>query len=94
MDTSEAEDAVRAAETVYGLALEQISKEAEWSQELLIYPEGEGDAVTITERDMEGLEPMGFLSNNIVDVYIRWVINPVVGVCDGWMMWATSCENH
>lgn len=40
-------------------------------REFLTYPEGEDNAVTITEKDMEGLEPRGCLSNNIVDFYIR-----------------------
>jgi Ulp1 family protease len=33
-------------------------------------PEGEDDAVTITASDLEGLQPMRFLSNNIIDFYI------------------------
>jgi hypothetical protein len=37
---------------------------------LLTFPEGEDDAVTITASDLEGLQPMRFLSNNIIDFYI------------------------
>ena len=39
--------------------------------ELLTFPEGEDDAVTITVSDVEGLQPMRFLSNNIIDFYIK-----------------------
>jgi Ulp1 family protease len=38
---------------------------------LLTFPAGEADAVTITERDMEGLQPFEYLSNNIIDFYIK-----------------------
>ncbi|KAG0579329.1 hypothetical protein KC19_4G091000 [Ceratodon purpureus] len=41
--------------------------------ELLTFPEGEDDAVTITVSDMEGLQPMRFLSNNIIDFYIKFL---------------------
>jgi hypothetical protein len=52
---------------IVGDSLQGSSLEGEW----LTYPEGEDDAVTISEKDMEGLQPMRFLSNNIVDFYIR-----------------------
>ena len=39
--------------------------------EVLIFPEGEQDAVTITNHDMEGLQPGGLLSENIIDFYIK-----------------------
>ena len=38
---------------------------------VLTYPEGEADAVTITERDMEGLRPTEYLSDNIINFYIK-----------------------
>ena len=38
---------------------------------LLTFPAGEADAVTITERDMEGLQPFKYLSDNIIDFYIK-----------------------
>ena len=40
---------------------------------LLTFPEGEADAVIISEQDMEGLQPTRFLSDNIVDFYIKSV---------------------
>ncbi|KAG0579275.1 hypothetical protein KC19_4G087500 [Ceratodon purpureus] len=40
---------------------------------VLTFPEGEADAVTIIERDMEGLRPTMFLSNNIIDFYIKYL---------------------
>jgi Ulp1 family protease len=39
--------------------------------ELLTFPEGEDDAVTITTSDLEGLQPARFLSNNVIDFYIK-----------------------
>jgi hypothetical protein len=39
--------------------------------ELLTFPEGEDDAVTITASDLEGLQPARFLSNNIIDFCIK-----------------------
>ena len=38
---------------------------------LLTFPAGEADAVTITEQDMEGLQPFEYLSDNIIDFYIK-----------------------
>jgi hypothetical protein len=38
---------------------------------LLTFPEGEGDAVTITASDLVGLQPPRFLGNNIVDFYVK-----------------------
>jgi hypothetical protein len=38
---------------------------------LLTFPEGEGDAVTITASDVEGLQPARFLGNNMIDFYIK-----------------------
>jgi hypothetical protein len=40
-------------------------------RELLTFPEGEVDAVTITASDLEGLQPTRFLSNNVIDFYIK-----------------------
>ena len=39
--------------------------------EVLTFPEGEDDAVTITTSDLEGLQPASFLSNNVIDFYIK-----------------------
>ena len=40
-------------------------------RDILIFPEGEDDAVTIVRSDLEGLQPAGFLSSNIIDFYIK-----------------------
>lgn len=41
------------------------------ADDLFTYPEGKVDAVTITRRDLEGLQPGRFLSDNIIDFYIK-----------------------
>lgn len=38
---------------------------------MLTFPEGEDDAVMVSQGDVEGLEPTKFLSNNIIDFYIK-----------------------
>ena len=38
---------------------------------MLTFPEGEDDAVVVSQGDVEGLEPTKFLSNNIIDFYIK-----------------------
>jgi hypothetical protein len=40
-------------------------------RELLSFLEGEFDVVTITERDMESLQPTMHLSDNIIDFYFK-----------------------
>jgi Ulp1 family protease len=35
------------------------------------FPEGKDDAVTITTNDLDGLQPMKFLGNNMIDFYIK-----------------------
>jgi sentrin-specific protease 7 len=39
--------------------------------EVLTFPRGEPDAVTITDRDIESLQPKKFLRDNIIDFYIK-----------------------
>jgi hypothetical protein len=38
---------------------------------LLTFPKGEDDAVTITANDLEGLQPTRFLGNNMIDFYVK-----------------------
>ena len=38
---------------------------------LLTFPEGEDDAVTVTASDLESLQPTRFLGNNIIDFYVK-----------------------
>lgn len=38
---------------------------------VLTFPEGEEDAVTITRSDLAGIQPTEFLSDNIIDFYIK-----------------------
>lgn len=39
--------------------------------EVLVYPRDDSDAVTVTRSDFEMLEPMGFLSDSVIDFYIK-----------------------
>ena len=54
-----------------GISQEKTTTGHKQQRDLLTYPEGENNAVTVSEKDMEGLEPGGCLSNNIVDFYVR-----------------------
>ena len=49
----------------------KVGMDEEQRDVVLIFPEGEQDAVTITNHDMEGLQPGGLLSGNIIDFYIK-----------------------
>ncbi|KAG0579324.1 hypothetical protein KC19_4G090600 [Ceratodon purpureus] len=42
-------------------------------RDILTFPEGEEDAVTITASDLAGLQPTCFLSNNMIDFYIKYL---------------------
>lgn len=37
----------------------------------IIYPKGEPDAVSISKRDIELLQPETFVNDNIIDFYIK-----------------------
>jgi Ulp1 family protease len=39
--------------------------------EVLVYPRDDSDAVTVTRSDFEMLKPMGFLSDSVIDFYIK-----------------------
>jgi sentrin-specific protease 7 len=38
---------------------------------VLVYPEGDPDAVTITQKDIKILKPFEFLNDTIIDFYIK-----------------------
>ena len=37
----------------------------------IIYPKGDPDAVSISKRDVELLQPETFINDNIIDFYIK-----------------------
>lgn len=37
----------------------------------IVYPEGDPDAVTISTRDIELLQPETFINDTIIDFYIK-----------------------
>ena len=37
----------------------------------VVYPEGDPDAVTISKRDVELLQPETFINDTIIDFYIK-----------------------
>ncbi|CAK9860548.1 unnamed protein product [Sphagnum jensenii] len=41
--------------------------------EVLVYPRNDSDAVTVTRSDFEMLKPMGFLSDSVIDFYIKYL---------------------
>ncbi|KAF4388201.1 hypothetical protein G4B88_021897 [Cannabis sativa] len=43
----------------------------------VIYPEGDPDAVIISKRDMELLEPETFINDTIIDFYIKYMANKI-----------------
>ncbi|KAM6576488.1 hypothetical protein CsatB_028325 [Cannabis sativa] len=43
----------------------------------VIYPEGDPDAVIISKRDMELLEPETFINDTIIDFYIKYLANKI-----------------
>lgn len=40
----------------------------------VIYPKGDPDAVSISKRDIELLDPDTFINDTIIDFYIKWVL--------------------
>ncbi|KAK4271319.1 hypothetical protein QN277_020030 [Acacia crassicarpa] len=43
----------------------------------IIYPKGEPDAVSISKRDIELLQPETFVNDNIIDFYIKYLKNKI-----------------
>lgn len=39
----------------------------------VVYPEGDSDAVSISKRDIDLLQPDTFVNDTIIDFYIKWV---------------------
>lgn len=38
----------------------------------VVYPEGDSDAVSISKRDIDLLQPDTFVNDTIIDFYIKW----------------------
>ncbi|XP_062082613.1 probable ubiquitin-like-specific protease 2A isoform X3 [Humulus lupulus] len=45
--------------------------------EEVIYPEGDPDAVIISKRDVELLQPETFINDNIIDFYVKYLANKI-----------------
>lgn len=45
---------------------------------VLVYPEGDPDAVTITQKDIKILKPFEFLNDTIIDFYIKYLQQTIV----------------
>ena len=39
----------------------------------VIYPKGDPDAVSLSKRDVDLLQPDTFINDTIIDFYIQWV---------------------
>jgi sentrin-specific protease 7 len=62
------------ANSVQHQLVEALSAFKKWEQkDELTYPEGEPDALTITDSDVDSLQPRKFLSDNIINFYIKYL---------------------
>jgi len=55
----------------YDRLLGKICEEISHGDIWLTFPEGGRDAVEITSNDMKSVQPGGFLSDNVIDFYIK-----------------------
>ncbi|KAG9156309.1 hypothetical protein Leryth_009179 [Lithospermum erythrorhizon] len=47
------------------------------SNRVIVYPKGDPDAVSISERDIELLLPERFINDTLIDFYIKYIVNRI-----------------
>ncbi|GER55569.1 sentrin/sumo-specific protease [Striga asiatica] len=69
--------AIKSLDLKYEAAWETIINECNFDEsfEGIIYPDGDPDAVFISRKDIELLQPKTFINDTIIDFYIKYLVN-------------------
>ncbi|KAI3445786.1 hypothetical protein Pfo_002451 [Paulownia fortunei] len=74
---SEKQEEIKSLDLKYKAAWKTISSECSFNEsfEDIIYPDGDPDAVFISRRDVELLQPRTFINDTIIDFYVKYLLN-------------------
>ncbi|EYU18425.1 hypothetical protein MIMGU_mgv1a020521mg, partial [Erythranthe guttata] len=76
---SEKQENIKSLDLKYNAAWKTIISECSFkdSFEDIIYPDGDPDAVFLSKRDIELLQPRTFINDTIIDFYIKYLVTKI-----------------
>ncbi|PIN06512.1 Sentrin-specific cysteine protease (Ulp1 family) [Handroanthus impetiginosus] len=73
----EKQEEIKSLDVKYKAAWKTITNECSFNKsfEDIVYPDGDPDAVFLSSRDIELLQPRTFINDTIIDFYIKYLLN-------------------